>query len=156
MKKYSLFLIITLIVTLLSGCNNSEDVKQLITGKTWRLSCYYYKNGNTAIDRYPNANKILMDNMDGFYLTFYENNTFSGKGAKCSFSGTWRGDGKNNDFSMNINQLSGAESETIAIDFINAVKGVVSYKSDYNNLELYYKYKNEYMSFYVKKQQSVK
>lgn len=151
MRKISLLLILTCIVTLFSGCNNTENVKELVVGKTWRLSCFYYKNGNKAIDRYPNADKILMDNLNGFYVQFYENNTFEGKGAKSRFSGTWRADGKSNEFSINVTQQEGTETETIAIDFINAVKGVVSYKCDYYNLSLYYKDKNEYMTFYVKK-----
>lgn len=151
MRKISLLLAITFIVTLLSGCNNTENVNDLVAGKTWRLSCFYSKDGSKLIDRYPNANKILMDNMNGFYLQFYDNNTFNGKGINCSFSGTWRGDGKSNYFSVNITQLSGTETEQIATDFINSIRGIVSYKSDYNNLELFYKNKNEYMTFYVKK-----
>lgn len=150
MKKSILFLITFLIVTLLSGCNDTENVKELVTGKHWRLISFYDKNGNKILDRYPDANKIFIANPDGFYLSFADDNTFKGKGAKCSFSGTWRGDGKSNFFSMNITQMSGSETDLVAIDFISAVKETTVYKSGYNNLSLYYKNKNEYMSFFIK------
>jgi hypothetical protein len=151
MKKRILFLLLT-VLPFISGCNNTENVKGLIVGKTWRLSSFYYKDG--GIISYPNAKEILENNPDGFYLKFNDNNTFNGKAINCSFSGTWNGNGKTNDFSMTITNTAGSDaSQTIAVDFINAVKGAYSYKADENILTIYYSYgvRDESMSFYVKK-----
>ncbi len=151
MKTKILFFLLA-ILPFISGGNNTEDVKALLVGKTWRLSDFYYKNG--SIIPYQNANEIFKNNPDGFYLKFNDNNTFNGKAINCSFSGTWNGSGKTNDFSMTITNTAGSDaSQIIAVDFINAVKAAYSYKADENILTIYYSYgvRDESMSFYVKK-----
>lgn len=152
MKTKILFLLLAFF-PLLSGCNDSENVKLLVVGKNWRLSSFYYKDNDPILDRYPTANEILKANPDGFYIKFNENNTFSGKAINCSFSGTWSGNGSSNDFSMNITSSAGSDNTQIAIDFINAIKNAYSYKADENLLVIYYRYgvRDESMSFYVKK-----
>lgn len=146
-----LFLLVLLPV--LGGCNDSEDVKQLIVDKNWRLGNFYYKNQNPILDRYPNANEIFEANPNGFIIIFNENNTFSGKAINSSFSGNWTGNGKTNDFSMVITSTTGSDNTQIALDFIKAIKGAYSYKADENMLTIYYRYgiRDESMSFYVKK-----
>ncbi len=152
MKTKILFLLLA-VLPFLNGCNNNEDVKVLLVGKTWRFSSFYYTDGDKLIlDRYQDADEILKNNPNGFTLNFSDNNTFSGKAINTSFTGTWTGDGKTNDFSMTIAKTSGSdETLQIAKDFINAIKDVGSYKADDNNLSLKYKGGDEYMSFYVKK-----
>lgn len=152
MKNKIIFLLLT-VIPFLGGCNNTEDLKGLIVGKTWRLDCFYYKSGDAILDRYPTANKILENNPNGFYLKFNENNTFTGQAINSSFSGTWTGNSRSNDFSMTITQIAGSDdSQAIASDFVKAVSGAYSYKADENILTIHYSYsgRNEYMSFRIK------
>ena len=149
--KTKILVLLIAILPILSGCNNTENVKGMITGKTWRLSCFMYNDD--LITRYPNVDDIFKNNPNGFYLKFNENNTFYGQAINCSFNGTWSGDGKTNDFSMNITSIAGDDSQqVIATDFVKAVKAAYSYKGDDNILSIYYKYNgsNEHMVFKVK------
>jgi hypothetical protein len=151
MKTKILFLLLS-VLPFISGCNNTEDVKTLLVGKTWRLSSFMY-NDNVITDRYPTADEIFKNNPNGFYLKFNENYTFNGQAINCSFNGTWSGDGKSNDFSMNITSSAGSDdSQLIASDFVKAVKNAYSYKADDNILSIYYTYngRNEHMVLYVK------
>lgn len=149
--KTKILVLLLAILPILSGCNNTENLKGLIVGKTWRLSCFMYNDD--LITRYPNADDISKNNPNSFYLNFNENNTFNGKAINCSFSGTWSGDGKTNDFSINITNSAGSDdSQIIAADFIKAVKAAYSYKGDDNIISIYYKYngRNEHMVFKAK------
>ena len=151
--KTKILVLLLAILPFLSGCNNTENVKGLIVGKTWRLNSFMY-NDNVITDRYPTANEILEKNPAGFYLKFNENNTFYGQAINCSFSGTWSGDGKTNNFTMNITNSAGSDdSQKIAVDFVNAAKNAYSYEADENILTIKYKYygQNESMILYVKK-----
>jgi len=151
MKTKILFLLLS-IIPFVSGCNNTEDIKALIVGKTWRFNSFMYKD-ETILDRYPTANQVLEANPNGFYLKFNQNNTFTGQAINCTFSGTWSGDGKSNDFSLNITSISGDDSQqAIATDFVKTIKEVYSYEGDENVLSLFYDYngRKEHMLF-VKK-----
>lgn len=151
--KTKILVLLLAILPFLSGCNNTENVKGLIVGKTWRLNSFMYNN-DVITDRYPTANEILEKNPTGFYLKFNENNTFYGKAINCSFSGTWNGDGSSNSFTMNITNIDGSDdSQKIAVDFVNAAKNAYSYEADENILTIKYKYngRNESMILYVKK-----
>jgi len=92
MKTKILFLLLA-IIPLISGCNDTENVKALLVGKTWRFSSFMYKD-IVIEDRYPTANEILEQNPNGFYLKFNENNTFYGQAINYSFNGTWSADGE--------------------------------------------------------------
>ena len=57
--KRSIFQIVglLLLLPLFSGCNDSDDVAAIFTGKTWKLTYITLKDGNKMIDLWEEMKK---------------------------------------------------------------------------------------------------
>lgn len=169
MKKtpyiYMVCLLIIGFLPMMSSCNNEDDVLEIFTGKSWKLSKIsaegtniqfnYWPNDNAAGDAYQSSMKLLKS-QSNFTLTFTGgqigekiSGTFSGKGVQCSFDGQWQADGNNQQLNMSINSSAGSESDPLAKAFINGLKNVIRYEGDAKNLFIYFKegQTTKYMGF---------
>lgn len=138
---------------MLCGCNNEDDVVEIFTGKTWKLSKISAEGSNKQFNYWPNDNAegaafqqsmALLKSADNFVINFSggeinntTNGTFSGKGVNATFNGTWQANGETHKLSMNT-KVTGNESDVLAKAFINGLQNVIRYEGDANNLFIYF------------------
>lgn len=145
-------LLLLAILPLMVGCNDEDDLQEIFTGKTWKLTFisrddqnkqYDFWNGNeTALQ----ASMKLLERSDTYTL-FFEmgainqstGGSFSGKVVSATVSGNWSADGKDNSFSFGQLRVSGTESDVLSKAFITALNNAFQYVGDSHNLYIYYK-----------------
>lgn len=49
-KYIALLFCLTLVIPFLSGCNDTDDVQKIFTGKTWKMTYITKKNEHTGIN----------------------------------------------------------------------------------------------------------
>lgn len=134
-----------LLLPLLSGCNDSDDLQAIFIGKTWKLTYINVKDQYGMMDGFTKESlKIFQDSKDAYFINFSgveESNKISGniagKVITAGINGTWSADGKNNQFKADIQNIN--ESDGLAKAFITGLTNASSYSGDMNNLFLYYK-----------------
>lgn len=151
--SYSL---IALSLILLASCNDTEDVGEIITGKTWKLTFISTSNNTGNWDRSIwQKSSNPSDAFDKSIKSLREEGTFSvtfeledsskdesfgkinGKGASRFFSGSWRGNGNTNAFSCNIsNEIT--ELDLLGKELLDGLRKAERYEGDVNNLTIYY------------------
>lgn len=149
-------LLLFLLLPLLSGCDNEDDVIEIFTGKTWKLSRLTNKGSNAQF--YPglwnNDNKAMEESLKKLYNqpnTFTLNfegteldgelmgTTVNGQGISSSINGTWKADGDSGSLSISVKATGAAESDALAKAFIAGLQNVYKYEGDANSLTLYFK-----------------
>lgn len=131
--KRSIFQIVglLLLLPLFSGCNDSDDVAAIFTGKTWKLNYITVDGGHEMFGFWENEEQekasIKELNKNGTYNIVFDG-TVDGdvingniKGtviATSTFEGKWNANAKN---------------------FIEGLNAATSYEGDSNNLYLLYK-----------------
>lgn len=153
-RNISYLLLVFSLLPILSGCNNEDDVVEIFTGKTWKLSRLTDKDSS---DRFyqglwngdktaQNKSLSLLNNEENTFTLSFEGSeingelmgtTVSGRGVNSSFSGTWSADGKSNSMTINI-KSSGSESDVLAKAFIAGLQKVYKYEGDANSLTLFF------------------
>lgn len=152
-KAQLLTLLLTITgLSLFCSCNNADDVQQIFTGKTWRLTYITKANGH-AWYKFPDvttANYESYDPINGtraFYITFSGstsndviNGTFAGTGS-VNINGKWEADGKSNRLLMNVGGVSVVDptNDHLGNRIAEGLKKVTSYGGNTQNLYLYYK-----------------
>lgn len=153
-KQTYRLLLVLLLLPLLSGCNNEDDVAEIFTGKTWKLSRLTNKGSsapfypgiwNNDKDMEESLNKL---NRETAYFTLeFEGEELdgelmgakiSGRGVNASISGTWNADGKSKELTFNL-KVIGTENDALGKAFINGLQNVYKYEGDVNSLTLYFK-----------------
>lgn len=141
-------------LSLLSGCNNEDDVAAVFTGKTWKLSRLTTKGSsapfypgiwNNDKDMKESLNKL---NRETSYFTIefkgeelegeLLGTNVSGQGSGVTFSGTWSADGKSRSLTLNL-KTQGTENDPLGKAFINGLQNVYKYEGDMHSLTLYFK-----------------
>lgn len=155
--KYKYLLLLLLALPFISGCERSDDVTGIFTGKTWKLTYITVADSKTPhqynfwgnTETYDKAIKEL--NKEGAYTIIFSgmesDNIVEGKfsgvlGTPSNYSGSWHADGKSNDFSASI-EKNGEMKALLDNYFITGLKSATRYKGDYNNLHLYFTYKDK-------------
>ena len=123
MKK-SIFQIIglLLLLPLFSGCNDSDDVAAIFTGKTWKLNYITVDGGHEM----TTEDDLIKGNIRGSVITSY------------TLAGTWSANGKDNKFKANITEGKDG-GDKLAKNFLEGLKNATSYEGDSKNLYLLYK-----------------
>lgn len=158
--KNKWLLLLVLLLPLLSGCNDTDDVQKIFTGKTWKLNYITTKNEHKMFDFWGNdeaARKKSMDELakKGTYLVNFSGSTtddiitgtLSGTVIISNLSGTWSANAKSQDFKAKVS--GGDSSDLLAKNFIELLNKADSYTGDENNL--YLNYENLSMAFHVAK-----
>ena len=142
-----------LFIPVISGCNNSDDVQEIFTGKTWRMT-FIAKDKEHRWYPFPGVSEgVINSYISGtrsFSITFTGSTSdnviagnFIGTGS-VTMDGNWSANGETNAFSTSISKSSVKDSkDTLGKYIIAAIKKSTSYLGDENNLYLYYKNINE-------------
>ena len=145
--KRSIFQIVglLLLLPLFSGCNDSDDLQGIFTGKTWKLTYINLKDKGGWMNGFSEKSiKILSENQESYTITFTgteEDNRISNGAVKGSIitadlTGTWSANGKNNEFHASVTNVN--ENDDLAKEFIKGLNNASSYIGDDNGLFLYY------------------
>lgn len=153
-KNISYLLLVLAILPALSGCNSEDDLIEIFTGKTWKMSRLTTKGSNARFlpnlwDSQDNMNKSLR-NLDeaGKYTLDFEGSEVDGQllgarftayGDNVTLRGTWNADGKSHSLTFIVADRSGSESDPLAKAFINGLQNVYKYEGDASSLTLYFK-----------------
>lgn len=152
--KYA-WLIILLLPFLFSSCNDTDDVQEIFTGRTWRLT-YITKKNEHGWYKFPGVNESVYKTYDPitgsrkFIIDFTGNTVddiltgdFTGNGA-VQMNGTFMANGENNVFSTGMKSSSVVNTQdTLGKFIIEGMRGAYSYEGDTRNLFLYYEYNSE-------------
>lgn len=153
--KYKYLLLLLLVLPFICGCDRSDDVAGIFTGKTWKLTYITKADSNTPHQfnfwgndaTYDKAIKEILK--DGAYtITFtgtesddVMDGAFEGiLGTPLKFNGKWQADGKSNAFSTS-GVRSGGNKALLDSYFMYGIENATRYKGNYDNLHLYYKTK---------------
>ena len=145
--KRSIFQIVglLLLLPLFSGCNDSDDLQGIFTGKTWKLTYINLKDKGGGMNGFSEKNiKILNENQESYTITFtgteednrISNGAVKGRIITADLTGTWSANGKNNEFHASVTNVN--ENDDLAKEFIKGLNNASSYIGDDNGLFLYY------------------
>ena len=121
--KYKYLLLLLLMLPFVSGCNDSDDVNGIFTGKVWKLTYITKKNEHKPYDFWGDKDKYEQSiknyiNKEGAYTIKFEGETtdnvisgkFSGTLLSHSYTGTWSANGESNAFSASV---KGSENDPL-------------------------------------------
>lgn len=145
--KRSIFQIVglLLLLPLFSGCNDSDDLQGIFTGKTWKLTYINLKDKGGWMNSFSEKSiKILNENQESYTITFtgteednrISNGAVKGRIITADLTGTWSANGKNNEFHASVTNVN--ENDDLAKEFIKGLNNASSYIGDDNGLFLYY------------------
>ena len=145
--KRSIFQIVglLLLLPLFSGCNDSDDLQGIFTGKTWKLTYINLKDKGRWMNGFSEKSiKILNENQESYTITFtgteednrISNGAVKGRIITADLTGTWSANGKNNEFHASVTNVN--ENDDLAKEFIKGLNNASSYIGDDNGLFLYY------------------
>ena len=145
--KRSIFQIVglLLLLPLFSGCNDSDDLQGIFTGKTWKLTYINLKDKGGWMNGFSEKSiKILNENQESYTITFtgteednrISNGAVKGRIITADLTGTWSANGKNNEFHASVTNVN--ENDDLAKEFIKVLNNASSYIGDDNGLFLYY------------------
>lgn len=148
-----------LLLPLFAGCNDSDDVAAIFTGKTWKLNYITVDGGHEMFNFWDNEqqrDKSLKElQKNGTHNLKFEG-TVEGDLIKGSIKGiiiegseidkeTWSANAKNNSFQASIQGNDGGD--ILAKRFIEGMNAATSYEGDSNNLYILYKSKSNQQTF---------
>lgn len=144
-----------LLLPFLMGCNTSDDVLDIFTGKTWKLTVISDSKGKTdwhdywgGDDAARQASMKLLDGENNFTITFAGvelesgniEGTYGGRGVNDVLSGKWTANGKSNSFTTSDQATPGAKDNILEKAFIYALINAYKYEGDTNGyLKIYFK-----------------
>ena len=145
--KRSIFQIVglLLLLPLFSGCNDSDDLQGIFTGKTWKLTYINLKDKGGWMNGFSEKSiKILNENQESYTIPFtgteednrISNGAVKGRIITADLTGTWSANGKNNEFHASVTNVN--ENDDLAKEFIKGLNNASSYIGDDNGLFLYY------------------
>lgn len=153
LRDIGCLLLLLACLPLWSSCNNEDDVIEIFTGKTWKLTRLTTQgssarflpglwNNETAYNKSieslnQTGNYIL--NFDGIELNGeLTNATVNGRGINRTVDGTWQVDGAKKTLTINVRGSGVAETDPLAKEFINGLSKISRYDGDSQSLTLYY------------------
>lgn len=149
MKGLQKILVMLLLLPFICGCNESDDVAAIFTGKTWKLNFIALNGQHEMYDFWGNNTeeyKKSMEklNMGGTYTIRFEGaaeghiiqGAIDGKTITNSLEGRWSANGKNNNFNADV---TGNQEDILAKNFLEGLNNATSYQGDTGNLYLLYK-----------------
>lgn len=147
-----------LLLPLFSGCNDSDDVAAIFTGKNWKLTYITLKDENKMVDLWGGdeakrkASYQKLETAGNFTISFTvntnEDNIINGNlngqvTIGKNMSGSWNANGKKSTFKI-TNLDAGSDGDVLAKEFIAGLQKADSFKgSDERNLYLYYSSGNQ-------------
>ncbi len=155
-RKIGYLLLLLALLPVMSGCNNEDDVIEIFTKNTWKLSRLTTKDSSARFlpnlwdnEKDYNTSMGALAQESNFTINFagtelngeIMGTTLDGRGIKATFTGTWTVDAKTNDLRISL-KVNGSESDPLAKAFIDGLQKVYKYEGDSNSLTLYFKDNN--------------
>jgi len=153
-QKIAGFCLIVCLTLTMSNCNDEDDVIDIFTGKTWKMSrlTENRKNPPQFYNGIWSSEKDRLKSMEflskeGNFTVVFEGSEVNGevdgssviiRGINSTLRGTWKANGKNNSIKLYLKKIEGSENDPLAKAFINAMQQVFQYEGDINQLTLFY------------------
>ena len=160
MKK-NLFLLISwlMLIPVQSGCNDSDDVAVIFTGKNWKLNYITVDGGHEMFDFWGTdqtgrtKSYQELEKKGSYNLVFegveegdkIQGNINGTVVANFALTGKWSANGKNNQFKATVQGNDGGDK--LAKNFLEGINNATSYEGDDKNLYLLYKPKSSKQTF---------
>lgn len=151
MKKKLTYLLLLLLLPLLGGCDTEDNVLEIFTGKTWKLTyialegqhqMFDFWNENTGAAR---RSLQLLEQGSTFIIEFngsetadYVGGDFEAQAVNRSITGNWAANGASRELSLNNLRTSGNDSDILAQAFLTGLQNAVRYSGDSQYLYIYY------------------
>lgn len=152
LSNYPLLIVLSLLVPLLTACEQEDDVVDIFTGKTWYMTFIAAEGQNTMFDfwqgdqdaRIKSFETIKGDNytiqFDGANLDNSSvGGTFTARASSVNMSGTWNANGENRNLACDVTKSGTDSDKYLGKAFVNGLKSAYKYKGDNKNLYIYYK-----------------
>lgn len=130
--RFILLVLIALIPIIIStSCSPEDDVEEIFMGKT------FYISGATINGKSLNEEvKILYENLDSYYITFYDG-TFKGRLDKdCLIAGRWTANGKKRTITLKIDTFDNITGSILSANLYQIFSQAKTYSGDANILTI--------------------
>lgn len=123
----------------LGGCNDEDDVNEIFTGKTWKLTYIGSTDDWTDLSTGVNLNDYHEEKrpVRAYTVIFYEGSVRITGGENTVWTGTWWADGENNTFHIDISEKQGEGSTANERTFLQAVAEACYYRGSSVLLRLF-------------------
>lgn len=154
MKKRLTYLLMLLLLPLLGGCSEEDDVLEIFTGKTWKLNIisldgqndwFDFWNGNsearkTSMNlRGENSSVTFTITFNGDEVEGMAEGDFTAQAVNRSYTGHWSANGNSRELKLTGIQSSGKnDTDVLARAFETGLKNAVRYSGDSQYLYIYY------------------
>lgn len=165
MNKKLTYLLLLLLLPLLGGCDEEDDVIQIFTGKTWKLTYIslegqhewfnFWNNDQNAAER---SSQLLAQGAT-FTIEFFGSETgqntngeFEARAVNQSFTGYWTANGSSRELRLtNIRSTGSSDTDILARAFSTGLQNAIRYSGDSQYLYIYYEdgQTTKCMSFHI-------
>lgn len=147
-----LLLTVLTMLSAFSSCKNEDDVIEVLTGKTWKMSRLTTEGSSSqfavkwASESDYNTSMSYLT-LSGYYTVSFNGvqingelsgNQVSVRGCNSSASGTWTANGKSKEMSLSLSLAGDTETDSLAVAFMEGIQKVYKYSGDENQLNLYF------------------
>ena len=165
MKKKLTYLLLLLLLPLLGGCDNEDNVLEIFTGKTWKLTYIALEGQHQMFDFWNNDTNAAQRSMqlleqdatftvefNGGETAEYVGGDFEALAVTRSATCTWAANGATRELSLHDIRTSGSDTDVLARAFLTGLTNAIRYSGDSQNLYIYYEdgQTTKYMAFHVK------
>ena len=165
MKKKLTYLLLLLLLPLLGGCDTADNVLEIFTGKTWKLTYIALEGQHQMFDFWNNDTNAAQRSMQlleqdaTFTVEFnggepaeHVGGDFEALAVNRSATGTWAANGATRELSLHDIRTSGSDTDVLARAFLTGLTNAIRYSGDSQNLYIYYEdgQTTKYMAFHVK------
>ncbi|KAA6323112.1 hypothetical protein EZS27_027417 [termite gut metagenome] len=154
--RFSYLSVFALFFSFFVGCNQTDDLKGIFMGKTWKLTEICYDNGDLCKDYWVTASGGF--DQEAFAISYKQkavkecftlilsgmendgkvSGQYRGRAATVELSGNWSADGQSRAFRTSY-QSAEMDKDVLGRAFVNAIKNAEFYSGDYDNLTIYFK-----------------
>ena len=151
MKKKLTYLLLLLLLPLLGGCDTEDNVLEIFTGKTWKLTYIALEGQHQMFDFWNEDTDAarrslqLLEQGSTFIIAFngsetadYVGGDFEAQAVNRSITGNWAANGASRELSLNNLRTSGNDSDILAQAFLTGLQNAVRYSGDSQYLYIYY------------------
>lgn len=159
------FLLMLILLPLLGGCDEEDDVMEIFTGKTWKLTYIALEGQHQMFNFWNNDTNAAKRSMqlleqessftvefNGSELTEYVGGDFEALAVNCSLRGNWAANGASRELRLIDIRTSGNDTDVLARAFRTGLTNAIRYSGDSQNLYIYYEdgQTTKYMAFHIK------
>ena len=165
MKTKLACLLMLILLPLLGGCDEEDDVMEIFTGKTWKLTYIALEGQHQMFNFWNNDTNAAKRSMqlleqessftvefNGSELTEYVGGDFKALAVNCSLEGNWAANGASRELRLIDIRTSGNDTDVLARAFRTGLTNAIRYSGDSQNLYIYYEdgQITKYMAFHIK------